>query len=53
MRGAFFGEGSGPVANFTCTGRDLDLGICTTYLANNCFHDRDAGVVCQGEQMRD
>ena len=51
VKGALFGEGSGPVISTSCsTGRELELGECTSNtFPTNCHHGRDAGVVCQGE----
>ena len=51
-RGAYFGEGSGPihVANATCTSNESQLGNCGIDKdgINNCSHSQDAGVICQG-----
>ena len=49
MREASFGEGSGPVVSFTCTGRELRLQECSiSTFGANCHHGRDSGIVCQG-----
>ena len=50
--GASFGEGSGPVVSFTCTGRELEHGECAmSTIDTNCHHGRDSGVVCQGDVL--
>ena len=45
-----FGFGTGPILldDVQCDGNDISLATCNhkDWLANNCDHDEDAGVVC-------
>lgn len=51
-RGAFFGEGTGPIFldRYDCTDRDVRLLDCAIppIGIHNCDHSRDAGVTCLG-----
>ena len=54
LKGAYFGEGSGPVwlDDVSCDGSEQTLISCLTgdlIGQHNCDHDEDAGVKCQGE----
>ena len=53
LTGAYFGEGSGPVLSYSCTGRESHLSECSlgTVGAVNCHHGRDAAVRCQCEDF--
>ena len=50
--GAFFGEGTGPILldEVGCTGNEAHLLECSHrgLLNHNCFHFKDAGVLCPG-----
>ena len=52
-RGAFFGEGTGPVwlSELACRGSEGQLRLCPHrgWKAHVCSHEEDAGVVCAGE----
>ena len=51
-RGAYFGEGSGPIhlSNAQCTNTDTRLLNCVIDKTgvNGCTHSKDAGVICLG-----
>ena len=51
-RGAYFGEGSGPIhlSRAQCSNRDSRLTDCTIDKTgiNGCVHSEDAGVICMG-----
>ena len=53
-RGAYFGEGSGPIhlSRAQCSGRDTRLTDCAIDKTgiNGCRHSEDAGVICIGEE---
>ena len=53
-RGAYFGEGSGPIhlSRAHCNSRDMRLTDCTIDETgiNGCNHSEDAGVICIGEE---
>ena len=53
LPGAYFGEGSGPIIGYSCTGRESDLAECSmgTVGAVNCHHGRDAAVRCHCEEL--
>ena len=55
-RRADFGLGSGPVwlGQVSCSGSESNLTECSHqgFSINNCIHDFDAGVVCEGECER-
>ncbi|XP_048013052.1 deleted in malignant brain tumors 1 protein [Megalobrama amblycephala] len=50
-KGAFFGNGSGPIwmNNVNCYGNELSLKSCISpgWNVQNCSHYKDAGVICQ------
>ena len=53
---ATFGAGSGPTwyRYVSCEGNEMSLTECNTFFrlsgyAYDCYHNRDAGVVCSGE----
>ncbi|XP_051746077.1 deleted in malignant brain tumors 1 protein-like [Ctenopharyngodon idella] len=52
-KGAFFGNGSGPIwmNNVNCYGNELTLKRCISpgWVVQNCSHYKDAGVICQCE----
>jgi len=52
-KGAFFGNGSGPIwmNNVNCNGDELTLKRCRSngWDIQNCNHHKDAGVICQCE----
>ncbi|KAM5296915.1 soluble scavenger receptor cysteine-rich domain-containing protein SSC5D isoform 2-T2 [Glossophaga mutica] len=54
-RGAFFGEGAGPVwlSELACRGGEGQLGLCPHrgWKAHVCSHEEDAGVVCAGQRV--
>ncbi|XP_037015729.2 soluble scavenger receptor cysteine-rich domain-containing protein SSC5D isoform X2 [Artibeus jamaicensis] len=56
-RGAFFGEGAGPVwlSELACRGSEGQLGLCPHrgWKAHVCSHEEDAGVVCAGQRGAD
>ena len=51
-----FGSGRGPIFldDVNCTGTELQLTSCKNrgVGVHNCFHFKDAGVVCKGELER-
>ena len=51
-RGAFFGQGSGPIhlSRAECKSEDTQLMDCTIDMTgiNGCDHSEDAGVICNG-----
>ena len=51
-RGAYFGEGSGPIhlTEVECVNDELRLIGCSSLrdAINNCTHSQDAGVICKG-----
>ena len=53
-RGAYFGEGSGPIhlSRAQCSSRDTRLTNCIIDKTgvNGCDHSEDAGVICMGRQ---
>lgn len=48
--GAFYGEGRGPVFidQLFCEKHDYDLSNCKYLFLNECTHERDVSVVCNG-----
>ena len=52
-RGAYFGEGSGPIhlTEVECVNNELRLINCSSLRngINNCVHSQDAGVICRGK----
>lgn len=46
---AYFGQGTGPSYSFHCSGTESSLLDCIHVKQNNCSHNADAGVRCQGE----
>ncbi|XP_077090921.1 scavenger receptor cysteine-rich domain-containing protein DMBT1 [Siphateles boraxobius] len=54
-KGAFFGNGSGPIwmNNVNCHGNELTLKRCRSHGwdIQNCNHRKDAGVICQYENL--
>ena len=53
-RGAYFGEGSGPIhlSRAQCSSRDTRLTNCDVDRTgiNGCDHSEDAGVICMGNE---
>uniref|UniRef100_A0A4X2K4H2 Soluble scavenger receptor cysteine-rich domain-containing protein SSC5D n=1 Tax=Vombatus ursinus TaxID=29139 RepID=A0A4X2K4H2_VOMUR len=53
-RGAFFGEGTGPVwlSELDCRGSESRLSLCRHrgWKAHICSHEEDAGLVCVGQR---
>ena len=45
---AYFGRGSGPILmdDVSCTGSELNIGLCARGVGHNCGHSEDVGVVC-------
>ncbi|XP_056089433.1 deleted in malignant brain tumors 1 protein-like [Rhinichthys klamathensis goyatoka] len=54
-KGAFFGNGSGPIwmNNVNCYGDELTLKRCRSHGwdIQNCNHHKDAGVICQNDNL--
>ena len=54
-RGAYFGEGSGPIhlSRAQCNSRDMRLIDCAIDKTgmNGCRHNEDAGVICMGNTI--
>ena len=54
-RGAYFGEGSGPIhlSRAQCSSRDTRLTYCNIDKTgmNQCTHNEDAGVICMGNNV--
>ncbi|KAA0720727.1 Soluble scavenger receptor cysteine-rich domain-containing protein SSC5D [Triplophysa tibetana] len=48
-RGAYFGEGSGPIwmNNVNCVGDESILSACSGSSVSSCDHTMDAGVICR------
>ncbi|KAI7792164.1 putative deleted in malignant brain tumors 1 protein, partial [Triplophysa rosa] len=48
-RGAYFGEGSGPIRmnNVTCVGDESILSACSVPSVSSCDHTMDVGVICR------
>lgn len=53
---ARFGQGTGPIFldDLSCTGTELNILSCPRQSlgSNNCGHNEDAGVICEGTGMR-
>lgn len=54
MKGAYFGEGSGPILldRVECEGRENTLLACASQTElgqHSCEHSQDAGVICPGK----
>ena len=53
IRGAYFGEGSGPIhlSRAECKNNDTRLINCTINKTgiNGCVHSEDVGVICMGK----
>ncbi|XP_072427945.1 scavenger receptor cysteine-rich type 1 protein M130-like [Chiloscyllium punctatum] len=55
-RGAFFGEGTGPILNdiYECIGNEMHLRDCPVSSSGRqkCSHGSDAGIICSGEDWQ-
>lgn len=54
LKGAYFGQGTGPIwmYNVWCRGYENSLLECrrAQFGIHNCYHSKDAGVVCGGKK---
>lgn len=54
-RGAFFGQGSGPVwlEDVSCSGNETSVTQCPSNEigTSTCEHGQDAGIICRGSSL--